>query len=165
MTVSVVEAAEFAPGVTAPGENPQEAPAGNPEHANCTGWLKPPDPATDSIKAADCPEVTVADGGAAETAKFGVFALVPEPDNAIWCGEPPALSVITICPEREPIAAGVNTTEIEQLAPAATLPAQLFVWAKSAAFAPEIAMLLIDSPLFPVLSNVTAKVGLATPTD
>ena len=107
----------------------------------------------------------MADGGAAETAKFGVFALVPEPDKTIWCGEPLALSVITICPEREPIAAGVNTTEIEQLAPAATLPVQLFVWAKSAAFAPEIAMLLIDSPLFPVLSNVTAKVGLATPTD
>jgi len=34
VTVSVVEAAEFAPGVTAAGENPQEAPAGNPAHAN-----------------------------------------------------------------------------------------------------------------------------------
>ena len=107
----------------------------------------------------------MADGGAAETAKLGVVALVPEPDNAIWCGEPLALSVITICPEREPSCAGVNTTEIEQLAPAATLPVQLLVSAKSAAFAPEIAMLLIDNALFPVLSNVTAKVGLATPTD
>ena len=107
----------------------------------------------------------MADGGAAETAKLGAFALVPDPDNAIWCGEPLALSVMTICPEREPVAAGVNTTEIEQLAPAATLPVQLLVSAKSAAFVPEIAMLLIDSPLFPVLSSVTAKVGLATPAD
>jgi hypothetical protein len=69
----------------------------------------------------------VADGGAAETAKLGVVALVPVPDNAIWCGEPLALSVMTICPEREPVAAGVNTTEIEQLAPGATLPVQVFV--------------------------------------
>jgi hypothetical protein len=106
----------------------------------------------------------VADGGAVEIVKLGVFELTPEPDNKIWCGEPPALSVITICAELEPVFAGLNTTEIEQLAPGATLLVQVLVWAKSAALVPEIAMLLIESPLFPVLSSVTARVGLAAPT-
>jgi hypothetical protein len=78
----------------------------------------------DKVKVVDWPEVTLADGGAAEIAKLGVPALIPAPDNGICRGEPLALSVITICADRAPICAGVNTTEIEQLAPAARLAAQ-----------------------------------------
>jgi len=125
--------------------------------------LKPPDPATDNINVVDWPDVTLADGGAAEIAKLGEVPVTPLPDSGTCCGEPPALSVITICPEREPVCPGVNTTEIEQLAPAATLPAQLLVCEKSAALAPETAMLLIDNALLPVLSSVTASVGLPVP--
>ena len=125
--------------------------------------MKPPDPATDNIKVVDWPEVTLADGGAAEIAKLGEVPVTPLPDSGTSCGEPPALSVIVICPLRDPVCPGVNTTEIEQLAPAATLPAQLFVCAKSAALAPETAMLLIDNALLPVLSSVTARVGLPVP--
>jgi hypothetical protein len=46
-------------------------------------------------------------------------------------------------PDRLPAAAGAKVTLIEQLAPAGTLPTQLPVSAKSEAFAPLIAMLVM----------------------
>src|SRR4051812_8684842 len=49
----------------------------------------------------------------------------------IRCGLFGALSVITIVPERAPVAKGVNVTEIAHDAPPASAAPQLLVWAKS----------------------------------
>jgi hypothetical protein len=82
----------------------------------------------------------------------------------MW-GEPVALSVTTTCAEREPDAAGVKSTEIEQLAPARIVVEQLFVSVKSVALAPDRTMLLTVSPALPVLLMVIAAGGLVTPID
>ena len=55
---------------------------------------------------------------------------------------------------RDPVACGVKVTDIEQLAPAATLGPQLFVWAKSAALVPVIAILVIASAADPEFESV-----------
>jgi hypothetical protein len=60
-----------------------------------------------------------------------VTAAIPVPLRATLCGLLVALSVIFRLLLREPSAAGVNTTEIVQLFPAAKvagLIGQLFVW-------------------------------------
>jgi hypothetical protein len=50
-----------------------------------------------------------------------------------------------------------------QLAPAASDSPQVFVWAKSAAFVPAIAMLVIDSAALPVLVSVAVCAALVAP--
>jgi len=119
VTVRVVMAAELAPGVTETGEKLQEIVEGTPEQENVIGCVKPLDPDIDKLKDADCPEFRLAEVGVAEIAKSGGAALTPVPDRPSCCGEPLALSVITICAVRAPKPAGVNMTEIGQSAPAA----------------------------------------------
>lgn len=92
--VRVVLAAEGPLGVTVAGEKLQEAPAGSPLQAKLTDWLKPFDGDTDSVKALDCPALSIADCGVADTEKSGGGALAPVPVRPICCGEPLALSVI-----------------------------------------------------------------------
>jgi hypothetical protein len=87
-------------------------------------------------------------------------AVVPVPVNVTLCGLPVALSVMRSDALREPVAVGLNVTLIVQVAPAATLPSQLFVCAKSDVFVPANAMLLIVSAEFPVLVSVTALAAL-----
>ena len=53
---------------------------------------------------------------------------VPNPVSARLCGLFPALSVMEIAPVSVPIVVGLNVTVNVQLAPAATLFPQLFVW-------------------------------------
>jgi hypothetical protein len=65
---------------------------------------------------------------------------------------------------RVPVADGVNVAEIVQLAPAAKLAGQLLLCAKSLAFVPPTAMLLIDSAALPELVNVTDWAALVDPT-
>src|SRR5579863_5638864 len=65
-----------------------------------------------------------------------------------------------MAPVRAPEAVGVKTTEIAQLAPAATLLPQVFVWLKS----PLAAMLAIESAAVPVLVSVTTCAALDVPT-
>src|SRR2546425_8303755 len=68
---------------------------------------------------------------------------------------------------RLPAAVGVKVTEIVQLAPAASvlgLSGQVFVWAKSLAFAPLTATVLIVSAAVPELVSVTFCAALVVPT-
>ena len=51
--VSFVVACAFVAGVTDAGEKVQMAPAGKPEQAKVTGWLKPPEADTDKVKPVD----------------------------------------------------------------------------------------------------------------
>jgi hypothetical protein len=81
--------------------------------------------------------------------------VVPVPESATFCGLPVALSVKLRVALRLPEAPGLNVTDAVQLADAASvLPQVLLDMAKSAAFVPEIATLLmvIDdvSPFFRV---------------
>jgi hypothetical protein len=55
---------------------------------------------------------------------------------------------------------GVNVAVIVQVAFSARVAGQVFVWAKSAGFAPVTAMLLIVSAPGPLLVNVTLCGGL-----
>jgi hypothetical protein len=68
---------------------------------------------------------------------------VPVPERLAVCGLFVALSVTVNVPLRAPVAVGVNVTLIVQLAPAATLAPQLFVWAKSPLLLPVKVMLVI----------------------
>src|SRR5215831_10088842 len=86
----------------------------------------------------------------------GAGADVPVPVKPTVCGLPLALSLIVRVPVRVPIAEGVNVMLIAQEAPAATDVPQLFVCAKSLAFVPVMAMLVMFSVALPVLLNVTA---------
>jgi hypothetical protein len=74
------------------------------------------------------------------------------------------LSVIVSVPARVPVAAGVNVKLIMQDAPAVTDVPQLFVCAKSPAFVPVMAILVMPNAAFPVLLNVTACAALVVPT-
>ena len=73
------------------------------------------------------------------------------PDNEAVCGEPLALSVTVNVPVRVPLAVGVNVTEMEHFAPAATLDPQVLVSAKS----PEATMDVTLSAACPELVSVT----------
>jgi hypothetical protein len=70
------------------------------------------------------------------------------------------LSVIVTAALRAPVAVGVNVTLILQLAPAARLVPQVFVWLKSPLFVPVMAMLVMPSAAVPVLERVTACAAL-----
>ena len=94
----------------------------------------------------------VRDVGASDAA--GAGAAVPVPVRATECGEPVALSVTVIAAVKVATEAGVKVTEIEQLAFAARELPQVFVWAKSAAPVPVMAMLLMLSAALPVFLSV-----------
>src|SRR5439155_5732530 len=87
----------------------------------------------------------------------------PTPDRATLCGLPGALSVMVKAPERLPPPVGVKVTLMVQLAPAARLEPQVLVSAKSAASAPETAMLEIARLALPVLVSLTLWAELAVP--
>ena len=74
------------------------------------------------------------------------------------------MSVIVMDAVRVPVAEGVNVMLIAQEAPAATDVPQLLVCAKSLAFVPVMAMLVIASAAFPVLLKVTTCAALVVPT-
>lgn len=75
-----------------------------------------------------------------------------------------ALSVIVRVPVRVPVAVGVNVISRVQLAPAATLPPQLSVSAKSSAFVPPTARLEMVKVVVPLLPNVTVCGVAVVPT-
>ena len=80
------------------------------------------------------------------------------PVSATVCVAPaalPALSVTVRVALRLPAAPGVKVTKIVQFEPAATLPAQVLVWAKSPAFVPLMVMLEIVSAPVPALLSFT----------
>ena len=70
-----------------------------------------------------------------------------------------ALSMIVSVPARLPAAVGVNLTETEQFAPAATDVPQMLVCAKS----PDVAIELRVSAAWPLLVSVTVCAALVVP--
>jgi hypothetical protein len=85
----------------------------------------------------------------------------PVPAKFKTWGEPAALSAMATEADRLPVAEGVKVTEMIQLAPAATLSPQVFVWLKSAALVPAIATLVMDSAALPEFETVTVWAALA----
>jgi hypothetical protein len=82
---------------------------------------------------------------------------------AVW-GLLAALSETLSDAVRVPVAVGENFTLILHCAPAASEVGQLLVWAKSAAFVPAIAMLLIVSVALPVFFSCMFFPPLVVPT-
>ena len=76
----------------------------------------------------------------------------PVPVRLIACGLTAASSVIVSVAVLAPGAVGVNVTLMVQLAPAATVEPQVFVWAKS----PLAAMLVMSKEPVPMLVRITA---------
>jgi hypothetical protein len=82
---------------------------------------------------------------------------VPVPASETVCGLPVALSVTVTEPVRDPVAVGVNFTEMVQFAATATELPQVLVWLKS----PLAAILAIVSVADPVFVSVTDCAALA----
>ena len=80
----------------------------------------------------------------------------PDPVRGTARGLPLALSVIVSVPVRDPITVGVNVTLMAQVAPAATLAPQVFVWAKS----PVTTMEVIARAVLPLFVRVTLCAAL-----
>jgi len=84
--------------------------------------------------------------------------VVPVPDNVTFCGEPVALSEISSEPVSAPAAAGFISTDIVQLAPAATVAPQVVaLLRKDEASVPVIVMPPVGMVRFepPVFFSVT----------
>jgi hypothetical protein len=92
-------------------------------------------------------------------------AIVPVPESATVCGLPAAPSETISVAARLPLAEGVKVTRIVQLLLAASDVPQAFVCEKSAAVAPDNAMLVMESDALPVFDNVTVCGELLVETD
>lgn len=79
---------------------------------------------------------------------------VPVPVKAMVCGEPAALSVITMLAVRVPVAVGLKTTVNVQLALTARVPEQPHDNTKSPGFAPLRTTELMTSGAVPVFFTV-----------
>ena len=94
-------------------------------------------------------------------------ATTPVPVSGIFCGLSLALSAMLIVALRAPLAEGENVTLMAQEPLAANvlgLVGQVFVWPKSAAFAPFTAIPVMVSGAAPVLVSVTVWEALVVPT-
>jgi len=87
------------------------------------------------------------------------LATVPVPLRETLCGLPDALSVTDSFPVRVPICVGLKLMLIVQLAPAARLEPQVWVWLKS----PVVAMPAMLSVDVPWLVRATDFAALAEP--
>ena|ERR1700747_572117 len=84
---------------------------------------------------------------------------VPSPAKATVCDKPLTLSVMVSAPARTPAVVGVNTTDTVQLAPAAMLPPQVVVCAKS----PDTDSARLNAAALLELVTVTACATLVVP--
>jgi len=80
------------------------------------------------------------------------------------CGEPVALSAIEIAAVRLAADAGVNTTLMVHVAPAASEAGQLLVWRKLLALVPVTEMPEMVNALVPGFDNVIGSAVAAAPT-
>lgn len=78
-------------------------------------------------------------------------AEIPDPLSEITCGLSAALSVMVVVAVKDATLVGVKVTEMLQEAPAAILPPQVVVSAKT----PVVAMLVMVRDALPVLVIVT----------
>jgi hypothetical protein len=143
-------------GVTCAGVIVHTESVGAPLQLNETCWLNPPSGLTASVKLADCPAFRDEELEETETEKS-----IPVPDRLTDCVFGEALSVTDNDPVRLPPADGLNVTLMEQLAPAARLEPQVFVWLKS----PLAVILEIVSAALPALVSFTAWAVLEAPTN
>ena len=91
-------------------------------------------------------------------------AYVPIPSKPTFCGLPPPLSPTETLAERDPLAKGVNVTEMKQLSPAGTVLPLVLVSAKSCAFVPVMEMPVMFTATLPLLLSVTLCGRLLVPT-
>lgn len=98
--------------------------------------------------------LTVVAGKASGLGLSTACGAVPVPVIAADCGEPVALSATEIAALRLPAEPGVNVTEMEQLAPAASDVPQLFVSPKLLAFVPVTEIPVIVSAAVPGFDSV-----------
>jgi hypothetical protein len=82
-------------------------------------------------------------------------AVPPEPLRGTVCEPLEALSVKVRLAPSAPLMLGVNVVLVVQLAPAARLVPQVFVWLKSAAFVPVTVMPVMESVALPEFVRVT----------
>ena len=94
---------------------------------------------------------------------IGAGGAVPVPVSVTVCGDPVALSATESMAEKLAAEAGVNVTEIEQLAPAASELLQVLLCAKSPGFVPPRLTLLMVKAASPLFLRVTACMALVVP--
>ena len=95
-------------------------------------------------------------GNAIEAGDKVTAGFVPVPVRATVCGEPPALSAIDSEADSAPAAAGLNSTETVQLAPAARLVPQVVAdFTKELAEVPVMVSELSVSVAVPEFLTVT----------
>lgn len=152
LTLTVISVAEFPFAVTLAGETAQVASEGAPVQVTAIFPLRPPAGAMPKVYVAVWPRVRVAEVVDPEAAPSVKSA--PVPVRLTACGLPLALSVMVSDAARLPLAEGVKVTLMVQLAPAATLAPQVFVWAKSPLLAPVMATPVTVSVAFPELLSV-----------
>jgi hypothetical protein len=90
---------------------------------------------------------------------------VPVPVRATAWGLFTALSVMVKLADLAPVAVGVNVTLMVQLAAAAKLAPQLFVWAKSPLLLPVTVMLVRVNVAVPLFLRVIALAALVVDTN
>lgn len=113
------------------------------------------------------PKLRLVDDSVTAAADGGGAGVVPVPDSDNGCGLPAALSRIDRVAVRPPDADGANVTDTVHEAPAASVlgaVGHVVVRAKSAAFVPASAMLLIVSGPVPVFFTVADCDALVVPT-
>jgi hypothetical protein len=91
-------------------------------------------------------------------------AAVPVPLSVAVCGVPLALSITLTDALKLAAEAGVNVTAIVQVDPAASVEAQVVVWAKSAVFVPMTLTPEMDRVAVPGFDNVNVCAALVLPT-
>jgi hypothetical protein len=96
--------------------------------------------------------------------QFSPPTYVPAPASCTLCGLPPPLSLIPRVALREPSFRGENVIVIVQLAPAATLLSQVFVWLKSPGSAPVNMTPEIDRTAWLIFVKVKMVGALVFPT-
>jgi hypothetical protein len=113
-----------------------------PEFVRATTW------AAVLVPTAIVPKATLAGARVAT-------GIPPEPLRGTFCVLPEALSENMRLALSAPLMLGVNLALVVQLAPAARVEPQVFVWLKSGAFVPVMVMLLIESETVPEFVSVT----------
>jgi hypothetical protein len=94
---------------------------------------------------------------------WGANGVLPVPLSATVCGEPVALSATESVAAKLAAEAGVNVTEMEQLAFAASELPQVLVWAKSVGLVPVIEIPEIVNAALPVFLSMTVCAGDVVP--
>jgi hypothetical protein len=159
--------APLAPGVTDAGEKLTVKPLGRPVAVSWMALSKsPPMPAVLMVKFATEPGATVCAGGVAVRVKSVARGALPVPVRVTVWGELAALSATEIDAVKLPDAEGVKVAAMVQVAPAASVEAQVVpvvAMAKSVGLAPVSVMPVMLSVALPVLERVVESAVAVVP--